>query len=457
MAKVPTTSLEMHEHNKIVLFARLAKVDEAKREVWGVATAEMVDKEGEIFDYESSKPYFKNWSDEIAKATDGKSLGNVREMHEPSAVGKLVDLTFDDDLKQIQVGAKIVDDTAWKKCAEGVYTGFSIGGAYVKAWKDGEYVRFTAKPAEISVVDNPCVSEAHFTAVKADGTIELRKFAPRGGEQRTPLDKNAVEPIKKDLGTVSNLAYILQSACYIQMDAAYEAEYEADGSALPAELAAWVKEGAAILQRMTEEELNEMVGTMKSTQDRLHKEGHQVIGIFSLDKKGAKYSAKTKEHLAGIQKCMDSAQDHLDALGKDDGVADSATAHITKSSAATPQIEKGEAEMLDPKEKELLDKAVADSAEVKTQLGELATAVNNLVRFLAGEPPAGQKVARTVVPQTVTVTKTQEAEITVIPELTEDQLAKLTPSERERRYHAQAAEAFKNPRKVTHTPKSSVL
>ncbi|MGC2696011.1 MAG: hypothetical protein WA738_09485 [Candidatus Angelobacter sp.] len=158
------------------LFAQIAKIDESKHEVWGIATAEVVDKEGEIFDYDSSKPYFKRWSDEIAKATDGKSLGNVREMHEPSAVGKLVAIDFDDQLKQVRVGARIVDSVAWQKCALGVYTGFSIGGAYVKAWKDGEFVRFTASPVEISVVDNPCVPGAHFTAVKADGTCEVRKF-----------------------------------------------------------------------------------------------------------------------------------------------------------------------------------------------------------------------------------------------------------------------------------------
>jgi hypothetical protein len=163
------------------LFAQIAKIDESKHEVWGVATAEIVDKEGEIFDYQSSKPYFKSWSDEISKATDGKSLGNVREMHEPSAVGKLVAIAFDDDLKQIRVGARIVDNVAWQKCMLGVYTGFSIGGAYVKSWKDGEYVRFTANPVEISVVDNPCVPGAHFTAVKADGTCEVRKFTVAAG------------------------------------------------------------------------------------------------------------------------------------------------------------------------------------------------------------------------------------------------------------------------------------
>lgn len=160
------------------LFAQLSKIDLSRHEVWGVATAEIVDKEGEIFDYESSKPHFQSWSDEIAKATDGRSLGNVREMHAPSAVGKLVALEFDDQLKQIRVGAKIVDATAWQKCTLGVYTGFSIGGSYVKTWSDGQFTRFTACPVEISVVDNPCVPGAHFTAIKTDGTTELRKFQP---------------------------------------------------------------------------------------------------------------------------------------------------------------------------------------------------------------------------------------------------------------------------------------
>jgi hypothetical protein len=38
------------------LFAQIAKIDESRHEVWGIATAEVVDKEGEIFDYLSSRP-----------------------------------------------------------------------------------------------------------------------------------------------------------------------------------------------------------------------------------------------------------------------------------------------------------------------------------------------------------------------------------------------------------------
>jgi hypothetical protein len=172
---------------KIQLFAALTKVDELKREVWGLATAEIVDKDGEIFDYASSKPYFQEWSQEIASASSGRSLGNVREMHQSSAVGKLVDLEFDDEQKTIAVGAKIVDDDAWQKCVEGVYTGFSIGGRYVNLWPDGEFMRFTAQPVEISVVDNPAVPNAHFTAIKRDGSWEVRKFVASGQEPVLPV------------------------------------------------------------------------------------------------------------------------------------------------------------------------------------------------------------------------------------------------------------------------------
>jgi hypothetical protein len=183
------------------LFAQIAKIDEAKREVWGVATSEIVDKDGEVFDYQTSKPYFKAWSDEISKATDGKSLGNVREMHEPSAVGKLVEIGFDDELKEVRVAAKIVDEEAWRKCAQGVYTGFSIGGTYMNAWKDGECTRYTARPVEISVVDNPCNPGAHFTAVKADGTWEMRKFAVKTASAVAPARsagrKGANQPMEK--------------------------------------------------------------------------------------------------------------------------------------------------------------------------------------------------------------------------------------------------------------------
>lgn len=164
------------------IFARITKVDEAKREVWGRAVQEVPDLSGEIFDYVSSKPNFEAWSKKFSDATDGKSLGNIRAMHGNTAAGKVIAMNFDDGAKAIDIGTKIVDDGEWAKVMEGVYTGFSIGGKYVgeKITEkiDGKDVRrYTADPIEISVVDAPCIPTCkYFDIVKADGATVQKLF-----------------------------------------------------------------------------------------------------------------------------------------------------------------------------------------------------------------------------------------------------------------------------------------
>ena len=166
--------------SRLDLFLPLAKVDLDQRLVTGVATAETPDRAGEIFDYASSKPYFEQWSADALAASGGKSFGAVRAMHAPIAAGKLTDIAFDDDAKRITVAAKIVDDEEWRKVQEGVYTGFSQGGRYVKRWADPDtgLVRYTAEPHEISLVDLPCVPDATFDVVK-NGIAQKRAFAAR--------------------------------------------------------------------------------------------------------------------------------------------------------------------------------------------------------------------------------------------------------------------------------------
>ena len=175
------------------LFLPLAKVDLDRRLVTGVATAETPDRSGEIFDYSSSKPYFEKWSAEAAAPSGGKSFGAVRAMHTPIAAGKLTDIAFDDNAKRITVVAKIVDDDEWRKVQEGVYTGFSQGGRYVKRWADPDsgLTRYTADPHEISLVDLPCVPDATFDVVK-DGMVEKRSFASRAeaGDPADPDDQD---------------------------------------------------------------------------------------------------------------------------------------------------------------------------------------------------------------------------------------------------------------------------
>ncbi len=159
------------------MFIPITKVDAARRLVYGVATAEVEDRAGEICDYATTRPLYEKWSEQIAKSTRGKSLGNLRAMHGPVAAGKVTAITFNDDEKQIEICAKVVDDAEWAKVEEGVYTGFSQGGAYQRRWTDAHgKVRYTAAPSEISLVDLPCLPNATFEMIKADGTAEQRRF-----------------------------------------------------------------------------------------------------------------------------------------------------------------------------------------------------------------------------------------------------------------------------------------
>jgi hypothetical protein len=157
----------------------ITKVDAAKRLVFGVATAEVEDRAGEICDYASTKPMYEKWSEAIATSSNGRSFGNLRAMHGQVAAGKVTEIAFNDDARQIEICAKVVDDAEWQKVEEGVYTGFSQGGTYARRWTDEAGAkRYTADPHEISLVDLPCLAEARFEMVKADGSHEWRPFKP---------------------------------------------------------------------------------------------------------------------------------------------------------------------------------------------------------------------------------------------------------------------------------------
>ena len=181
--------------NKLNKFAQLTKVDTTKRQVWGVATNEAPDNDGQVMDYASSKPHFEEWSSEIHKATNGKSKGNLRAMHQPIAAGKVIDIQFDDINKSIYIGAEVVDDNEWKKVQKGVYTGFSIGGKYGRVWNDGLLERYEALPHEISLADLPCNPDATFEVIKAGGVSQIQKF-----KKETDMDEEdkKEEPVNGD-------------------------------------------------------------------------------------------------------------------------------------------------------------------------------------------------------------------------------------------------------------------
>jgi hypothetical protein len=151
--------------NDLSFFATITKIDEEKRMVYGTATTESVDHQDEVVDWEGTKnaiPEFLKWR-------------NLREMHQDKAAGTIPEVNIDDVNKKLEIGAHVVDDSAWKKVKEGVYKGFSIGGKSKSKIKEidkklgksvtriKEYIL-----SEISLVDRPANPECTFSMMKRD-------------------------------------------------------------------------------------------------------------------------------------------------------------------------------------------------------------------------------------------------------------------------------------------------
>jgi hypothetical protein len=122
-----------------------------------------MDSQGEIVErkaIEEALPgYLGHWDVEKNRF----QYGNIREMHQPSAVGKTMAAHMDD--QGLFIDTKVVDSEAWEKVKEGVYAGFSIGGRVIER-KDNRIKRL--KLSEISLVDRPANPKSTFTMVKFD-------------------------------------------------------------------------------------------------------------------------------------------------------------------------------------------------------------------------------------------------------------------------------------------------
>jgi hypothetical protein len=417
------------------LFCRISKVDEEKRTVTGIGASEAIDAEGEIFDYVTSKPYVEAWSEGAQQRSQGKSFGNIREMHQLSAVGKLSEpIVYDDAQKLIILTSYISDDVAWQKCLDGTYTGFSICGPIVgEKWSDGTnpgVKRYTCAPIEFSVCDLPCNEEAVFTAVKAGGVTEQRKFKTAAAVETEA--EVAKQTVAKSLYQIGDLADILGWITYLQGDTKWEAEIEGDNSPIPAKLKSWMAEGVDLLVELAREEGSEAVSAMKAAL------AERAPNVVSKAKKDP--VAKCTKALGSIGECLDKTckcQDmgkcltkmcaaHEDAtqalyeFTEGDGSEKSAAqkaATVATAAAPIPQQgaspETGAVDMTDA-EKAQVAAAETNSAKAleiaeKTNAGmeQIAKALAGLTNLIAGEPVAPKSVTAAA---PVAVTKAAEIE-----------------------------------------------
>jgi phage head maturation protease len=150
------------------IYLPIAKVDAERREVWGYASTEARDDQGEIVKRDAL----------VAALGDYMRFANIREMHQLSAVGVAREAAVDD--RGLYIGAKIVDDQAWQKVIEGVYKGYSIGGRITQR-DPADYKTITGLVLnEISLVDRPANPEAVFDYWKGAGasTMPEPRFNP---------------------------------------------------------------------------------------------------------------------------------------------------------------------------------------------------------------------------------------------------------------------------------------
>jgi phage head maturation protease len=138
------------------LFADITKFDSAQRLVWGYASTETRDAQGEIVKREAIEAALPAYM----------RFGNIREMHQPSAVGVATAAELDD--RGLYVVAKVVDAAAWEKVVAGVYKGFSIGGRVMTRDADDPSVITGCSISEISLADRPANPECVFDLWKAD-------------------------------------------------------------------------------------------------------------------------------------------------------------------------------------------------------------------------------------------------------------------------------------------------
>ena len=159
----------------------IAKFDAERRMIWGYASTEAEDEQGETVKREAL----------AAALDDYMRFANIREMHQPSAVGVAQEAAVDDH--GLYIAAKIVDGDAWAKVVEGVYKGFSIGGRVTARDPGNRNIITGLDLTEISVVDRPANPEAVFDCWKrAAAGADASEYADPGyqqdGRKRYPID-----------------------------------------------------------------------------------------------------------------------------------------------------------------------------------------------------------------------------------------------------------------------------
>lgn len=328
------------------LYGEIAKTeqqDDGTVKVWGYASSEAVDSDGEIITAEAMK----------AAIPDYMKFGAVREMHGKSAAGTAIEIRVEDD-GRTYFGAHVVDPVAVLKVQTGVYKGFSIGGTVTARDDLNKSLIKGVKLTEISLVDRPANPDAVFTCFKAEKGAEQADDdkdadAQAGGDKpddadgsqkddqaveaekadftpdeiarlREMLNKSAgepekTEPVEKSMYDVSELAGVIRGLQWFISDSEY--------SQLPDEVVGKAKTAAGELMDALKALVEHEAGSL-NTEKTAHPESLQKTAQADELAKAQADLAVAKAELEALKQQPEAPKGSLKAVGKaeDNGGAD---------------------------------------------------------------------------------------------------------------------------------------
>ena len=302
------------------LYGAIQKVepqDDGTVRVYGIATSEAVDEQGEIVRADAIR----------AAIPDYMRFPALREMHQLSAAGTTLDAEVCED-GTTRIVAHVVDPVAVAKVRNQVYRGFSIGGrvtqrdagnpktitglvlneislvdrpanpeAIFDCWKaamlpdaplavaepvvarggsaDPEQAPSEPQPFNVPIQIWACAAPGHRHMAKVDalkcldgsaGTASDRRASAPARERMANNEKNKASriPITKALRDVGQIARVIAELDWVRDALELEAAVESDQSSQPARLQAIITELCDYLSRLANEEIGETPGDAES-------------------------------------------------------------------------------------------------------------------------------------------------------------------------------------------------
>jgi hypothetical protein len=350
------------------LIAKVDAHDDGTIDVWGWASSEVVDSDGEIV-----------LADAMREAIpDYMRFGAVREMHQAIAAGTALEIEVKDD-GRTWFGAHVVDPVAVLKVTENVYKAFSIGAKVLQRNKTNRRIIERIHLVEVSLVDRPANPEAVFELVKGE-----------------PMPEG--DTITKSLYHVGWAADLLASLNALANDKEWEAALNGADAATVGRLKALVAEFASALVELTAEEAAAVAGEATGEQpadevaasddaaktsddgprlalavlERIAKA--DVERESALAKAGKKFSAATRDVLAAAHKCVRDADAAMASIGYESDADDDGDKTERVDLAKAADAAKAEA----AESKATLDAARAELTKAEGERDELRKRVADL-------------------------------------------------------------------------------